>query len=163
MAEGNNKAAQVSDFIVGLAVFLLCLYISMESFSLGPRARMLPLLIAFCLGAVSLFHALSVSYRLIGRRLRTGRMWSADVHLLAKKNVIPLIAAAMALLYVFSIEPIGFEISSFLFLFLVMILIEPTVTMTKLSVAVAAPAVLYLVFAYGLQLRLPLLLSHLLK
>ena len=90
-------------------------------------------------------------------------MWDVKADLLAKRNIFPFIAAVIAYLFVLSIEPIGFEISSFLFLLLILFLMEPTVTIKKVLIAIIVPAVSYLVFAYGLQLRFPLLLSRFLE
>jgi hypothetical protein len=86
--------------------------------------------------------------------------WSKDA---LQMNFLPLIAVFLCILFLFMFTRAGFELSAFGLIFSIMLIIEWRLAFKKIYIAVLTPALLILIFYFGLKLRLPLLISGLLK
>src|SRR3990172_1064028 len=116
MTNEKNNAARVSDLTVALVVVLLCLYAGFASYSLEPATRFFPLFIILSLLVIVLGHLALVIADLARQRWRSGQVSNTVAHIGVRAHLFPLAAAAIAFLYALSLEPVGYELSSFVFL-----------------------------------------------
>ncbi len=152
------KSVCVKDFISGLGFLIFSFVVFFLSNRIPDEAALFPKILSWTMGVISIAFLVQVYMKwnkIFAAQDTDVKNNATSIKKLLVSEAYSMVLPALAILFVFALPVIGFEITAFIFLLAGIFLLGERRLLPLISIPFGTTLILTLVFRNGLGLRLP--------